>query len=591
MRTLLLLACCCITHFAFTQNFTLITDTNNPIVSEPTIGGTYFGTSWTDINNDNKLDLFYGGTIYRNLGNGNFEIASGGNVIPTATALVGCSWGDYENDGDLDLIYSRFSAPSTLQTRIYANDGTGQFTEVNSILNNINSATWSVQWCDYNNDSHLDFILTFADMFLGANNHFPNRLYRGNSDGTFTEVIEDYEFLTELAPYTVSNWTDYDEDGDVDLFIASGPAAGPTGIAADFIFKNLQVETGSEGFEKLTSTDLSFAEELQDGQCYNAIDYDNDGDLDICLTNYSGVENKFYKNENGNYVKTNTPFTIANTSNLTNTWGDFDNDGDLDAIITASSTTGSGYFINNGDGTFTEKDVNLINTITSGSSTGATVGDYDNDGDLDVFIVGGSIKALFRNDLTIKNHFANFKLIGDTSNKAGLGARLELTARIKGKLVTQKREISASNTFMGHNSLRAHFGLGKSGRIIELKVYWPSGTIDTFSNLRVNRFYTIEEGKPLLNKPPKKKLSNSNPNVVLYPNPSKNSVRLAINNLPTIQESVSIKIMDLAGRNMLEKKFIPNDDIILDISKLPKANYIIHVVVDKKTFTEKLTIQ
>ncbi len=590
MRSYALLISCCITLSCFAQNFTLITDTNNPIISEPAIAGIYFGTSWTDIDNDGYLDLFYAGTIYRNLGNGNFEIANTQTPIPVATSLNSCSWADYQNDGDLDLIYSRFTAPSTLQTRIYENNGSGQFTEVNTILNDINSATWSVQWCDYNNDSYVDFILTFANLFLGANNHFPNRLYRGNSDGTFTQVTENYEFLTKLAPYTVSNWIDYDEDGDTDLFIASGPAAGSAGIKADFIYRNLQIETGNEGFEKLTNADLSFAEELQDGQCYNAIDYDNDGDLDICLTNYSGVENKFYVNTNGSYVKTELPFTSGKTSNLSNAWGDFDNDGDLDVIITASSATGSGYFINNGDGTFTESGSNLINTAISSSSTGTTIGDYDNDGDLDFFVVGRNIKGLFRNDLIIKNHFVNFKLIGTTSNKTGLGARLELKAKIKGKWVTQKREISASNTFMGHNSQRAHFGLGRAGRIDKLTIYWPSGTVDEFNNLRVNQFYTIEEGKPLPNRPVKKKVASSNAEIVLYPNPSKNSVQLITKNIEVVG-SIEVKTIDSSGRIILINTFESNEDLILDTSKLSQGNYIMKIEVNGIVLAEKLVIK
>ncbi|MDH7445135.1 FG-GAP-like repeat-containing protein [Aquimarina sp. 2201CG14-23] len=591
MRSLILLTYCCITFNCFAQNFNLVTDANNPIISEPTIAGTYFGTSWTDIDNDGYLDLFYAGSIYRNLGNGNFEIANTETPIPIATSLNGCSWADYQNDGDLDLIYSRFTAPSTLQTRIYTNDGTGQFTEINTVLNNINSATWSVQWCDYNNDSYVDFILTFADLFLGPNNHFPNRLYRGNSDGTFTEVTENYEFLTTLAPYTVSNWTDYDEDGDIDLFIASGPAAGPNGIAADFLYKNLQIETGNEGFEKLSNSDLSFAEELQDGQCYNAIDYDNDGDLDICLTNYSGTTNKFYVNNAGTYVKTDVPFTNGNTSNLSNAWGDFDNDGDLDVIITASSPTGSGYFKNNGDGTFTESGSNLINAAISSGSTGTTIGDYDNDGDLDFFVVGRGVKGLFRNDLTVKNHFVNFKLVGNLSNKAGLGARLELKAKIKGRYVTQKREVSASNTFMGHNSLRAHFGLGRAGRIDKLTIYWPSGTIDTFNNLRVNQFYTIEEGKPLPNRPVKKKVSSINPEVIMFPNPSKNNVQITIKNSVNSNSPILVKTVDIMGRIVSKTNFEVNENIILDTSKLSQGNYLIQIEVDRKTFTEKLVIQ
>ncbi|GAA4277201.1 FG-GAP-like repeat-containing protein [Aquimarina mytili] len=589
MRTITLCICFCISFTVFSQKFTLITDTNNPVVSEPTIGGTYFGTAWTDIDNDDKLDLFYGGAIYRNLGNGNFEVAEGGAAIPIATALVGVSWADYENDGDLDLLYSRFSLPGILQTRIYTNTGGGKFVETNTILNTISSGTWSAQWCDYNNDSYVDFILTFADGFLNPLS-FPNRLYRGNSDGTFTEVTEPYEFLTDKEAYTVSSWTDYDEDGDTDLFIASGPAAGPAGIKQDFLFKNLQVETGNEGFQKLTSADLAFAEDPQDGQNYNVIDYDNDGDLDVCLTNYSGIENKFYVNNSGNYVSTETPFTTTNTQNLSNVWGDFDNDGDLDVIITASSATGSGYFINNGDGTFTESGSNLINSSTGGNSTGAAAADYDNDGDLDFFVVGGGLKALFRNDLAVKNNFVNFKLIGNPSNKAGLGARLEATIRIKGKVVTLKREISASNTFMGHNSLRAHFGLNKAPKIDKLAIYWPSGNIDTYKNLRANRFYTLEEGKKKPVSPPIKDKKDKRVEVIVYPNPSKNIVKVNIHN-STSKNAITVGIKNVSGLLISESTFNSDQEIELDTSSLSKGNYFLNVAIDGKRIVKKLVIQ
>ncbi len=592
MRILILFIFYGFTITTFAQKFTLIKDSINPIVSDSTIRGIYFGTGWADIDNDNNLDLFYAGTIYKNLGGGNFKIAESSTTIPVATSLNSCSWADYENDGDLDLIYSRYTAPSTLQTRIYTNDGNGQFTETNTILNTINSATWSTQWCDYNNDSYVDFILTFAEGFLNPSS-FSNRLYRGNPDGTFTEVTEPYEFLTKKEAYTVSNWTDYDEDGDTDLFIASGPAAGPTGIKSDFLFKNLQVETGSEGFEKLTNTNLPFAEDPQDGQCYNAIDYDNDGDLDICLTNYSGVENKFYVNNSGTYQSTNTPFTTGNHQNLSNAWGDFDNDGDLDVIITASSATGSGYFVNNGDGTFTENNTNLINTTTSGNSTGVTIGDYDNDGDLDFFVVGQGIKGLFRNDLVVKNHFVNIKLIGDSSNKAALGTRLELTARINGKMVTQKREISASNTFMGHNSLRAHFGLGKAPKIEKLTVYWPSGNINTFLKLRVNKFYAIEEGekKPtdLSIKLIKKENSNES-KVIVYPNPSRNIVKIKIDNLES-SIPITVKIIDASGLKISETDFNINQDIIVNTASLSPGNYFLNIILGEKTVMKKIVIK
>lgn len=135
-----------------------------------------------------------------------------------------------------------------------------------------------------------------------------------NGDGRFTR-IEDYEFTQNLAPYTIPTWTDYDQDGDLDLFIGSGPAGS---AARDYIYINQLIETGSVDFIRLEDGPLGT--DLQDGQTYNTIDYDNDGDFDIFLTNYSAVPDRFYINDNGTYVSTSTTFTVTG-SNLANNWG------------------------------------------------------------------------------------------------------------------------------------------------------------------------------------------------------------------------------------------------------------------------------
>src|SRR5262249_15618062 len=130
-----------------------------------------------------------------------------------------------------------------------------------------------------------------------------------------------------LAPYTIPTWSDYDLDGDMDLFIGSGPAQ--VAPLPDFNYKNLLKETGSFSLERLTSFPFKVP---QDGQTYNFIDYDNDGDLDICLTNYSQAPSRFYLNSDTGYVSLTTPFTTT-IGHLSNCWGDIDNDGFLDVLI------------------------------------------------------------------------------------------------------------------------------------------------------------------------------------------------------------------------------------------------------------------
>ena len=185
----------------------------------------------------------------------------------------------------------------------------------------------------------------------------------------------------------MGTWSDYDNDGDMDYFIGAGPANGTT--QPDFLYRNLLVETGiPNNFEPIT--DAPIATDLQDGQIWNWIDYDNDGDLDAYVTNYggpSGLANRLYRNDGGSFTSITSGAIVTDVDiSLGSVWGDYDNDGDLDCYVTNDLQPGR-YYSNNGDGTFTS----LTNALTTGPAhRGATAGDYDNDGDLDIYADGPS---------------------------------------------------------------------------------------------------------------------------------------------------------------------------------------------------------
>jgi hypothetical protein len=155
------------------------------------------------------------------------------------------------------------------------------------------------------------------------------------------------------------------------------------------------------------------------------------------------------------------------------------------------------YFVNDGDGTFTQDFATPV--VKAGPHYGASAGDYDNDGDLDLYVHGTTAThALFRNDVANGHAWVNLKLVGagapGGSNVSALGARVRAKATIGGTPVWQIREVSAQNAFNAMNMLNVHFGFGDAGIIDSLEIRWPSGTVQVFESVPVNRFHRIVEG-------------------------------------------------------------------------------------------------
>jgi PKD repeat protein len=458
------------------QTFVKVTDQNNPIVST-VMDANYSGAAWVDIDGDGDDDLYSTKNyLFRNLGGGNFERLNDFQSLSIPQLGNGTSWADYDNDGDIDLFLS--GNPSL----VYLNDGTGNFEALDEtpLGSGDDNRGWTGAWADFNSDGFVDLVITHPRGFLGLS--IPSRFFQNSGDGRFTN-IDSFEFTTELEPYTVATWSDYDMDGDPDLFIGSGPVSF---AAEDFLYNNTLKQTGTAGFDRITTS--PFATDLQDGQVWNWIDYDNDGDLDAFLTNYSSALNRFYKNDNGTYVSLTNALTV-NGSYLSNSWGDIDNDGDLDVILTNESSVR--VFFNDGSDTFT------AGSIFGGASRSNSLGDYDSDGDLDMFVSGsGSGKGLFENVSANGNNWAMFTITGTISNKSAIGAKVKVKASINGNPVWQLREVSAHNNFNGHDSLRVHFGLGNATTIDSVVVEWPSGQTKTLTNIALNMVHNIEEVIP-----------------------------------------------------------------------------------------------
>ncbi len=473
------------------QVFTKLTDSSNPIVADSGPAG-YTGASWIDFDGDDDLDLFVGNTsLYRNDGGGIFvKLATNlgsGQAVVTGN---GNSWADYDNDGDLDVyISSSFSF-------LYRNDGGGSFVRVTTgeIGNGSANRGWACAWADFNNDGYVDLTITHPAGFVPpANSPTLNHVYVNSGPPDFTFARLPGALSQGLQPYTVGTWSDFDQDGDQDYFIGTGPANGST--APDFLFRNLLTESGQASFERITSSII--ATDRQDGQVWNWIDYDNDGDLDAYLTNWGGpaggIANRLYRNDGGRFGR---PLAGAIASDaqisLSSVWGDFDNDGDLDCYVANDSGQQDKYYRNNGDGTFSS----LANTLTvSLTRRGASAGDYDNDGDLDLLAVGpGANIALYRNDTDNGNRWLSVKCVGVISNAAAIGAKVRAKATIDGKAAWQLREIQAQNNFNGQNGLQAHFGLGDATSVDSVEVRWPSGVVDVLKDVSTNQLVTVTEG-------------------------------------------------------------------------------------------------
>jgi len=535
------------------QTFVEVTDPANPIVSDTGVNpASYSGASWIDYNDDGRLDLFVvRRNVYRNDGGGVFTKLAPG--VAAQGAASGNSWADADNDGDLDL-FTAAGLGGTISkgSFFYRNDGADVFTKVTTgtLGDTLANSGWGAVWGDYDNDGLADLLISAAFNFGGVTH--PNRLYHNDGGGAFTRITTT-DVTDTTAPFTIPMFADYDDDGDFDIFIGSGPANGT--VAPDYIYRNMLVENGAADFVRLTAP--NFASDPRDGQNFNLIDYDNDTDLDIYVTNYAGttggLANDLYRNDGGGaYTKMTAGDAGAIVGDadvsLGNIWVDFDNDGDLDCYVTNDGVATCRYYQNDGDGTFTAIVAGAF-VAEPGPHYCATAGDYDDDGDMDIFVSGaGTSKSLYRNDIGNTNAWAQVKCVGVQSNRAAIGTKLRAIATIGGSRVEQRRDIGAQTGFNGHDSFIAHFGLLDAAVIDSLVVTWPLGLTEIYTGLAVNQKHTFVEGASVVGvghgaagAPPLRLGANQ-------PNPFTDAT--AIDLRLDRAESVRLEVFDVSGRRV-----------------------------------------
>ncbi len=472
------------------------------------------GAAAADFDNDGWVDLFVTRLnarplLYRNKGDGTFQDVAVTAGFTAGLPANGPAWGDIDNDGDKDLYVT-----SSGGTRfyMYVNDGNGHFTEQavqrGADIGGVFRYGQSVTFGDYDGDGYLDIhtndwgndiSLSTSRLLhnLGAANpgHFedvtaaagldvyrPSHFYNGDTD-------------TNAYRHS-STFTDIDRDGHPDLAIAS-----------DFRTSQIFWNNGDGTFTDGTAAASVGSDE--DGMGTTVGDFDGDGRLDWFISCLVDVPGETQDHSGNRLFRNNGDRTFADHTDLGGvrdsgwSWGttflDHDNDRDLDLFVTNGWNPGlafpdQSHIYQNDNGVFT--DVSAAAGVTdTGQGRGLLSFDYDNDGDLDVFIVNhGARPILYRNDGGNENDWLKIKLEGTASNRDGIGALITVDpdANVAGDEIV--REINAGSNYLSQNELTAHFGLGPtSGTVDLISVIWPSGAGQALSNVSVNQVLNLVE--------------------------------------------------------------------------------------------------
>jgi len=500
------------------------------------------GVAFLDFDNDGILDLFFanGRTLdapaaghshlYRGKGDGTFGDVTEKAGVARSGWGQGVAVGDYDNDGFAD-IYLTFYGSNVL----FRNNGDGTFSDVTARAG-VAAGGWSTSaaWADYDNDGRLDlYVARYIDFDLataplpGARVPGVNCTYRGfavmcgprglrgtrdilyhnNGDGTFTNVAEPAGI--DKAAYRGLGvvWGDYNNDGRPDVLVAND--AQP-----NLLYRN----RGDGTFEEIgLAAGLAVDEDGREraGMGIDFADYDNDGWLDVAIGNFSGEPCSLYRNRrDGTFVETTWTSGIGPPTVPLLTWGtrffDYDDDGWKDLIFVnghvypevTSQHLDETYaqrlvlFRNRGDGTYSDVRGSAGDVWREQwAARGAAVGDYDNDGDVDVVVaVVNGPPILLQNRGGNAGHWLTLKLVGTKSNRDAIGARV--TAHIARRSLTE--EVRSGGSYLSQSDLRVHFGLGVDTRVDALDVAWPSGAKEHAGPIDADRFLTIKEGSGVI---------------------------------------------------------------------------------------------
>ncbi len=442
------------------------------------------GVAWGDYDKDGHIDLLLGTNgvgdnsspfkpkLYHNDGSGHFSDVTTLHDLASLPGSAGSfNFIDFDRDGDLDIYTAGSGLSAVNYTQALFRNDAGTYHNITEAANLIDAAVGveSSAWGDFNNDGWID-------LFVSKQNGQRCLLYQNNGNSTFTEISATIGLnITEMACMPVV--FDYDKDGDVDIFFTNNHYYNK-------LYRNNYVPDGTLSFTNSTST-------AQLNGAYQDLgidvgDYNNDLYPDIVISGGSEeVQHELFEN-NGSAIFTNKAAEkgITGTHGRGIFWIDYDGDKDQDLFINHWGGESSQFF-ENSSGVFTDMAASL-GVAGNLDGTGCAYADYNNDGFVDFFAQSAnddySGGRLFRNN-GHTNNWITLKLTGVQSNTDAIGARVELLA---GGL-WQMRLIIAGSSMFSQNALEAYFGLGTSGSVDSIKVYWPSGIVQKLASITSNQ--------------------------------------------------------------------------------------------------------
>jgi enediyne biosynthesis protein E4 len=479
--------------------------------------------------------------LYHNNHDGTFsDVTQKAGLTHTGWGQGVCA-GDYDNDGWQDLYVTYYG-----KNVLYHNNRDGSFTDVSDKAGVAGSGkSWGngCAFVDYDRDGHLDLMVANYVDFDLATAPSPgdrasciwkgvpvmcgpqglpaakNILYHNRGDGTFEDVSKKSHIDQADGHYSLSVSTlDYDDDGWPDIFVACDSTAS-------ILYRNNRDGTFTD---VAITAGAAFNEDgrAQAGMGSSIADYNGDGKLDIFKTNFSDDTATLYRNNgNGTFDDVTYPAGLGlNTKYLG--WGtmffDFDNDGWPDLLLVNghvypevdSQHLGSTFqeprilYHNNGNGAFTDISADAGPGITTvNSSRGLAIGDLWNDGHLSAVISNmNAPPSLLVNDVRNPNHWIAFHLIGTSyaaasqtlrTNRDAIGARITMHAGPR--LFVD--EVRSGSSYDSNSDMRVHFGLGSATKLDSVQIRWPSGLVETFDNLAVDKIHSIKEGSGTAAKP------------------------------------------------------------------------------------------
>jgi hypothetical protein len=507
--------------------------TNDPLVSNYTWSD---GCAWGDYDNDSYVDVvvttFNDGCwscnfpiqLYHNNGNGTFTKVTTGSIINEVTQSVGCAWGDYDNDGKLDLFVCTLFGLNNL---LFHNEGNGNFTKIISgVIVNDGGSSVACAWIDYDKDGWLDLFVA------NQGNDF---LYHNGQNGTFSKITTG-SIVNDGINDRSCVVADYDNDGWIDILIT--------------VWGNINrlYHNNGNGTFTMTSGILPSLLGYYGGAAF--ADYDNDGWLDLFISSFNSPTHNFlYHNNNGIFSQVSAqPSVDYGPQSFGCSWGDFDNDGLIDLFVTNLNARNFLYK-NFGNGVFLKIIEPISNEIVYG--LGSAMTDFNLDGKIDFFVSNNGATSTPSNNLLYQNIFQyggkyiGIKLKGCNFNKSAIGTLLKVKAGGK----TYIREVSGGGGYHTQDMLFQHFGIGNAALIDSIIVRWTTGNIQKLSNVTANQYIVIDEcliglisyGNEI---PDKFSLSQN------YPNPFNPTTRIKFT-LPRNSEVVLI-VYDMNGKIISE---------------------------------------